>query len=78
MSATDETSAGIRRFHIDTPEEALDDLRRRIAATQWPQNEAVADESRPSSSVTLASPEFEGSSRMEGAASLPVGRPGSP
>lgn len=33
----------IRPFHIQVPESALADLRRRIAATQWPERESVAD-----------------------------------
>ncbi len=33
----------IRPFRIDVPEEALVDLRRRIAATRWPERETVAD-----------------------------------
>ena len=33
----------VRDFHIDVPEEELDDLRRRIAATQWPEKETVTD-----------------------------------
>jgi pimeloyl-ACP methyl ester carboxylesterase len=36
----------VRPFRIDVPEEDLDDLRRRIAATQWPEKETVADESQ--------------------------------
>jgi pimeloyl-ACP methyl ester carboxylesterase len=36
----------IRPFRIDVPEEALVDLRRRIAATRWPEKETVADESQ--------------------------------
>jgi hypothetical protein len=36
----------IRRFHIDVPEEAIVDLRRRIAATRWPDKETVADQSQ--------------------------------
>jgi pimeloyl-ACP methyl ester carboxylesterase len=36
----------VRPFHIDVPEEDLDDLRRRIAATHWPEKETVADESQ--------------------------------
>jgi hypothetical protein len=32
MSSTVETATEIRPFHVDVPEEALDDLRRRIAA----------------------------------------------
>jgi pimeloyl-ACP methyl ester carboxylesterase len=37
---------GIRPFHIDVPDEALADLRRRIAATNWPEKETVADQSQ--------------------------------
>jgi hypothetical protein len=37
------TSTNIRPFHVDIPEEKLDDLRRRIAATRWPTKELVAD-----------------------------------
>ena len=38
MSATAEQSgaAAIRPFHVDIPDEALEDLRRRIAATRLP------------------------------------------
>src|ERR687889_1395074 len=36
----------VRDFHIDVPEEDLDDLRRRITATRWPEKETVADESQ--------------------------------
>jgi pimeloyl-ACP methyl ester carboxylesterase len=33
----------IRPFHIDIPEKALVDLRRRVHATRWPERETVAD-----------------------------------
>jgi pimeloyl-ACP methyl ester carboxylesterase len=36
----------IRPFRIDVPEDALVDLRRRIAATRWPDKETVADQSQ--------------------------------
>ena len=36
----------IRPFRVNVPEEALVDLRRRIAATQWPERETVADQSQ--------------------------------
>src|SRR5918995_5154109 len=36
----------VRPFHIDVPEEDLDDLRRRIAATRWPEKETVDDQSQ--------------------------------
>ena len=41
-----ETHPAVRPFRVDVPEEDLDDLRRRIAATQWPEKETVADESQ--------------------------------
>jgi pimeloyl-ACP methyl ester carboxylesterase len=40
------TQHEVRPFRIDVPEEDLVDLRRRIAATQWPEKETVADESQ--------------------------------
>jgi pimeloyl-ACP methyl ester carboxylesterase len=46
MTTTVETATEIRPFHIDIPDEALDDLRRRIVATQWPEKETVGDESQ--------------------------------
>jgi pimeloyl-ACP methyl ester carboxylesterase len=46
MSTTVETASEIRPFHIDVPESALADLRRRIAATQWPERETVPDDSQ--------------------------------
>jgi pimeloyl-ACP methyl ester carboxylesterase len=36
----------IRPFHISVPDEQLVDLRRRIAATRWPDKETVADQSQ--------------------------------
>jgi pimeloyl-ACP methyl ester carboxylesterase len=36
----------IRRFEINVPEEQLVDLRRRIGATRWPDQETVADQSQ--------------------------------
>jgi pimeloyl-ACP methyl ester carboxylesterase len=46
MNTTVETAAAIRPFHVDFPEERLDDLRRRIAATRWPSKELVTDRSQ--------------------------------
>jgi pimeloyl-ACP methyl ester carboxylesterase len=46
MSTATPASADIRPFHIDTPEEKLDELRRRIGATRWPSKELVADRSQ--------------------------------
>src|ERR1700737_554265 len=38
--------AAMRPFRIDVSEEALVDLRRRVAATRWPERETVADDSQ--------------------------------
>jgi pimeloyl-ACP methyl ester carboxylesterase len=49
MSVTTEKPANataIRPFHVDVPEEEIIDLRRRIAATRWPDMETVADQSQ--------------------------------
>ena len=46
MSTTVETANAIRPFHVDVPEEELADLRRRIAATRWPEKETVPDHSQ--------------------------------
>jgi len=46
VTATIESATEIRPFHVEVPEEELDDLRRRIAATRWPERETVADESQ--------------------------------
>jgi pimeloyl-ACP methyl ester carboxylesterase len=40
------TQSATRPFHIDIPEEAFADLRRRITATVWPDKETVADDSQ--------------------------------
>jgi pimeloyl-ACP methyl ester carboxylesterase len=39
-------NAAIRPFHVRVPEAKLSDLRRRIAAVQWPEAETVADTSQ--------------------------------
>src|SRR2546428_8710116 len=46
MSSTIDTAVEIRPFHIEIPEEQIDDLRRRIAATRWPSKELVTDRSQ--------------------------------
>jgi pimeloyl-ACP methyl ester carboxylesterase len=43
-AATEETT--IRPFRINVPEEQLIDLRRRVAATRWPDPETVTDDSQ--------------------------------
>jgi pimeloyl-ACP methyl ester carboxylesterase len=46
MSSSVETAVEIRPFEVNIPEEELADLRRRIAATRWPERETVADETQ--------------------------------
>ena len=46
LSSTVETATEIRPFHVDIPQEELDELGRRIAATRWPEKETVADQSQ--------------------------------
>jgi pimeloyl-ACP methyl ester carboxylesterase len=41
--ATIESATEVRPFQFDVPEQELVDLRRRIAATRWPERETVAD-----------------------------------
>ncbi len=38
--------SAIRPFHFNAPQADLDDLRKRIAATRWPDKETVADQSQ--------------------------------
>jgi pimeloyl-ACP methyl ester carboxylesterase len=46
MSSTIKTAIEIRPFDVHVPDQALEDLRRRIAATNWPEQETVGDESQ--------------------------------
>jgi pimeloyl-ACP methyl ester carboxylesterase len=48
---TTSTRFALRPFRVDMPEEAIADLRQRIAATRWSEKETVAD---PSQGVQLA------------------------
>src|SRR3712207_6510668 len=41
-----EAGSAIRPFRVDVPDEDLDDLRRRLAATRWPDKETVPDRSQ--------------------------------
>ena len=45
----------IRSFHVHFPDEALADLRRRVAATRWPERETVADFSQGVKLATVQS-----------------------
>ena len=53
MSTTIDTTTEIRSFQIAIPQEQIDDLRQRVAATRWPTNELVADRSQGVQLATL-------------------------
>jgi pimeloyl-ACP methyl ester carboxylesterase len=53
MTSAVQTATDIRSFQVDVPQEELDDLRRRIAATHWPSKELVADRSQGVQLATL-------------------------
>jgi pimeloyl-ACP methyl ester carboxylesterase len=46
MGSTVEAATEIRPFRVEVPDAALEDLRRRIAATNWPEKETVTDQSQ--------------------------------
>jgi pimeloyl-ACP methyl ester carboxylesterase len=46
MTAVLQSATEVRPFHVDVSDESLEELRRRIAATQWPEKETVADQSQ--------------------------------
>jgi pimeloyl-ACP methyl ester carboxylesterase len=46
MTTAVQASTDIRPFHVEIPEEKLDDARNRIAATRWPTKELAADRSQ--------------------------------
>jgi pimeloyl-ACP methyl ester carboxylesterase len=48
MTKATKTNGGeaIRSFRVNIPQEALDDLRRRLLATKWPERETVSDNSQ--------------------------------
>src|SRR5205823_331379 len=41
-----DSATEIRPFHVEVPDDAIADLRRRLAATRWPTKELVADRSQ--------------------------------
>jgi pimeloyl-ACP methyl ester carboxylesterase len=53
MSSTVQTGIDVHAFQVEVPDEALDDLRRRIAATRWPSKELVGDRSQGVQLATL-------------------------
>jgi pimeloyl-ACP methyl ester carboxylesterase len=46
MTGAAATAVDVRPFQVDISDEALDDLHRRIVATQWPEKETVPDDSQ--------------------------------
>ena len=46
MRTAVETATEIRPFRIETPQDELDDLRRRVMTTHWPNKELVSDRSQ--------------------------------
>jgi pimeloyl-ACP methyl ester carboxylesterase len=53
MSSTVQTGIDVHPFQVEIPDEALDDLRRRIATTRWPSKELVEDRSQGVQLATL-------------------------
>jgi pimeloyl-ACP methyl ester carboxylesterase len=53
MSSTVGTAREIKPFHLEIPQEQLDDLRRRIGTMRWPTKELVADRSQGVQLATL-------------------------
>jgi hypothetical protein len=55
MSSSVETASDIRPFHVDIQDETLEDLRRRIAATNWPEKSSWSASGRILASTGYAS-----------------------
>jgi pimeloyl-ACP methyl ester carboxylesterase len=53
MSTRVETASEIHPFHVEIPQEQIDDLRWRIEATRWPSKELVEDRSQGVQLATL-------------------------
>jgi pimeloyl-ACP methyl ester carboxylesterase len=53
MSSATETATDVRSFHVDSADEKLVELRRRIEATRWPSKELVDDRSQGVQLATL-------------------------
>jgi hypothetical protein len=74
MSALQD-DASIRPFQFHASEEALADLRRRIAATKWPSPELVGDASQGVQLATVRDLRACGRRTTTGAASRPGSTP---
>jgi len=53
QSQPHETTPAVRSFHINVPEEDLDEMRRRIATARWSSKELVADQSQGVQMATM-------------------------
>ncbi|HEU0042706.1 MAG TPA: epoxide hydrolase, partial [Jiangellaceae bacterium] len=53
MSTPVDATTEIRSFHVDIPEEQINDLRQRVAAARWPTQELVPDRSQGVQLATL-------------------------
>ena len=66
-AASHAEDTSIRPFRVNVSEEALVDLRQRIAATRWPEKELVNDASRACSSRRCRSSPATGAASTTGA-----------
>jgi pimeloyl-ACP methyl ester carboxylesterase len=53
MSSTVQTTTEVQPFHLEIPDEQIEDLRRRITTTRWPSKELVPDRSQGVQLATL-------------------------
>ena len=53
MTSPTMTPSAVRPFHVNIPDEALVDLRRRITATRWPERETVTDQAQGVQRATI-------------------------
>ena len=53
MSSAVQPGSDVHPFQVEIPDEALDDLRRRIAASRWPSKQLVGDRSQGVQLATL-------------------------
>jgi Epoxide hydrolase N terminus len=75
MSSSVEATSEVRPFHVDIPDKALEDLRRRIAAMNWPEKETVADQSQGVPLATLQALARYWAPSTTGARSRPASTP---
>ena len=59
LEALAANDTAIRPFKVHVPDDALADLRRRLAATRWPDKETVADPADRGPHLAISEREFE-------------------